>query len=94
MAGGQGHIDLLMTLGTAGSLLHVSEKSALRPGVRPICQATKLLDSHPMCAAWRNKTPGHGPVGQAVPGTHSSDSRIQIPAAIDCIWRCILEEAR
>jgi len=48
MAGGEGHIELLMTLGTAGSLVHISEKGALRPGVRPICQATKLLDRDPI----------------------------------------------
>src|SRR5437867_5428330 len=48
IAGGKGHIDMLMTLGSAGSFLQVYERSALRPGVRPICQATKLLDRDPI----------------------------------------------
>src|SRR5262249_39513712 len=47
-AGGEGNIEMLMTLGTAGSLVQIYEKGAVRPGVRPICQATKLLDRDPI----------------------------------------------
>jgi len=48
IGGGEGHVDLLMTLASAGSLVNLYEKGALRPGVRPICQATKLLDRDPI----------------------------------------------
>src|SRR5262249_27788337 len=48
LAGGDGNIDILMTLGAAGSFVNILEKSVLRPGVRPICQATKLLDRDPI----------------------------------------------
>jgi hypothetical protein len=48
ISGGEGHIDMVMTLGTAGSLVLISERSTIRPGVRPICQATKLLDRDPI----------------------------------------------
>jgi hypothetical protein len=37
-----------MTLGAAVSLVSTLEKSVLHPGVRPICQATKLLDRDPI----------------------------------------------
>src|SRR5262249_23942132 len=47
-AGGDGSIDVVLMLGGAGSLVNILEKSALRPGVRPICQATKLLDRDPI----------------------------------------------
>ena len=43
-AGGEGKIEVLITLGTAGSLLSIQERGALRQGIRPVCQATKLLD--------------------------------------------------
>src|SRR6202521_6176828 len=48
ISGGEGHIEMVMTLGNAGSLVQVYEKGALRQGVRPICQATKLLDRDPI----------------------------------------------
>ena len=38
----------MITLGAAGSLVQIYERSALRPGIRPICQATKLLDRDPI----------------------------------------------
>jgi hypothetical protein len=31
-----------------GKLAKVNEKAAIRPGPRPICQATKLLDADPI----------------------------------------------
>src|SRR5216683_5706942 len=43
-AGGQGLIDMTMNFDLAGILVDVQESSTVRPGVRPICQATKLLD--------------------------------------------------
>jgi hypothetical protein len=39
-----------------GTLVNVLEKSALRPGVRPICQATKLLDRDPIVRRMANRT--------------------------------------
>jgi hypothetical protein len=35
-SGGDGNIDVMITLGAAGSLVNILEKSAVRPGVRPI----------------------------------------------------------
>lgn len=47
-AGGKGFIEIVMTLGAAGSFLDALERSSLQAGIRPICQATKLLDPDPV----------------------------------------------
>ena len=67
-AGGDANIDLVMTLGAAGNFVSILEKSAQRPGVRPICQATKLLDPDPIRAPHGGtRPPGHGPRRQTIP---------------------------
>jgi hypothetical protein len=43
--GGKGEMDARLTFGTDGKLAKVEETNKIKPGVRPICQATKLLDS-------------------------------------------------
>ncbi len=48
MKGGNGDIKADLTFDQAGKLAKVEEKVALRPGPRPICQATKLLDADPI----------------------------------------------
>ena len=44
MAGGSGTVTASLTFDDAGKLAKVSEEAKFRPGPRPICQATKLLD--------------------------------------------------
>jgi hypothetical protein len=48
MAGGNGAIDATLTFDGAGKLARAVEGGQLRPGPRPICQATKLLDLDPL----------------------------------------------
>jgi hypothetical protein len=48
MAGGNGEINVEVTLDEAGKLVKATEMSTLKPGPRPICQATKLLDPDPL----------------------------------------------
>jgi len=45
MAGGNGAIDVTLTFDKDGKLEKVVENAKIRPGPRPICQATKLLDT-------------------------------------------------
>jgi hypothetical protein len=47
MQGGNGELKAELTI-KEGKLAGVSEKAAIRPGPRPICQATKLLDADPI----------------------------------------------
>jgi hypothetical protein len=48
MAGGNGEINVEVTLDEAGRLVKATEMSTLKPGPRPRCQATKLLDPDPI----------------------------------------------
>jgi hypothetical protein len=45
MAGGNGELSASLLFDQAGKLRTVTENVKLRPGPRPICQATKLLDA-------------------------------------------------
>ena len=94
-AGGDGNIDVLITLGAAGSLVNILERSALRPGIRPICQATKLLDRDPIVRRMAEQD-------LVVMGRATKPYLDQIRAtatpklqeAIDRVWRLILNEGR
>jgi hypothetical protein len=94
-AGGEGYIDVLMTLGTAGSLVNIYERSTLKPGIRPICQATKLLDRDPIVR--RMAEQDLLVVGRAAK-PYLDQVRATAPAqlqrAIDRIWQRILTEGR
>jgi len=46
--GGKGEIVADLTFAADGKLVNVQEKSTVKPGVRPLCQATKLLDPDPI----------------------------------------------
>jgi len=48
MAGGNGEIKATLSFDAKGRLTRVSETHKARPGPRPICQATKLLDPDPI----------------------------------------------
>jgi hypothetical protein len=48
MKGGSGTLSARLTFDEDGKLSKVSEEAKLRPGPRPICQATKLLDKDPL----------------------------------------------
>lgn len=45
MAGGNGEINARMTFDKAGKLIKLDQDIAVKPGPRPKCQATKLLDT-------------------------------------------------
>src|SRR5262245_57053113 len=47
-AGNQGHIAASLTFGATGKLNAAAESTAIKPGIRPVCQATKLLDPDPI----------------------------------------------
>jgi hypothetical protein len=48
MAGGNGEMAVELTFDKAGKLTKVAEMTKIKPGPRPICQATKLLDPDPI----------------------------------------------
>jgi hypothetical protein len=91
--GGDGNIDVLMTLGAAGSFLNILEKSTLRPGVRPICQATKLLDRDPIVRRMAEQDLlVMGRAAKQYLDQVRTTARPKLKQAIDRIWRRILNE--
>ncbi len=48
LQGGKGDLSAVLTFDHTGQFLHATEANTLKPGVRPICQATKLLDPDPL----------------------------------------------
>jgi hypothetical protein len=94
-AGGNGQIDVLITLGAAGSLAHIDEKSTLRPGVRPICQATKLLDRDPIVRRMSEQDIlVMGRAAKPYLDQVRATARPKLQQAIDRIWQRILNEGR
>jgi hypothetical protein len=46
--GNKGEIQATLTFDKAGKFITAAEQAKLMPGIRPICQATKLLDPDPL----------------------------------------------
>jgi hypothetical protein len=91
--GNQGEIGAMLTFDGRGSLLTVSESANIKRGIRPICQATKLLDPDPVVR-------GMAEEAILVMGKSAKDyldeqrarARPELREAIDRIWRRILSE--
>lgn len=94
-AGGDGNIDVVMTLGGAGSLVNILERSAVRPGVRPICQATKLLDRDPIVRRMAEQDLLiMGRAAKPYLNQVRATAAPKLQQAIDRIWQRILNEGR
>jgi hypothetical protein len=48
MAGGNGEMQVTLTFDNAGKVEKAAQTQKIKPGPRPICQATKLLDPDPV----------------------------------------------
>jgi hypothetical protein len=93
MKGGNGQIDVAMEFDPAGKLVRVEHTAKVRPGPRPICQATKLLDADPLVRRMAEQDllimgrPARAYLeeqrAQAAPG---------LKQAIDQLWQRILDE--
>ena len=85
----------LLTLGAAGSLVQIYEKNALRPGIRPICQATKLLDRDPIVRRMAEQDVLiMGRAAKPYLDQVRAKARPKLQQAIDRIWQRILDEGR
>jgi hypothetical protein len=91
--GNRGEIAATLTFDTAGALTNVSEVVRLTRGIRPICQATKLLDPDPIVRAMAEQA-------LLAMGTAAEEYLVQVRAtappelrrAIDRIWLRIRSE--
>ena len=84
-----------MTLGTSGCLVSILERSAIRPGVRPICQATKLLDRDPIVRRMAEQDLlVMGRAAKPYLDQVRATARPKLQQAIDRIWQRVLTEGR
>jgi hypothetical protein len=93
--GGNGDITVTLTFDASGTLTKVDETAKLRPGPRPICQATKLLDPDPVVRRMAEQDlliMGR----EAKPYLDEQRGRAapDLRKAIDRLWQQILREER
>jgi hypothetical protein len=91
MAGGNGELGVVLTFDEAGKLTEVTETAPIKSGVRPVCQATKLLDPDPIVRAVVRRD-------LLIMGRHAREYLLEqrakaspeLQKAIDQIWEEIL----
>jgi hypothetical protein len=93
--GGNGDISVTLSFDADGNLAHVAEEVKIRPGPRPICQATKLLDADPVVRRMAEQD-------LLIMGTMAKDylaeqrakASPELQKAIDRLWERIRREER
>jgi hypothetical protein len=91
--GGKGEIALTLAFDREGKLAEATTSGKIRPGVRPICQATKLLDGDPVVRQMAERD--ILVMGRAAEGyldEQRARAAPELREAIDRLWRRILDE--
>jgi hypothetical protein len=91
--GGKGDLVATLTFDDKGKLAKVAEENAIKPGVRPICQATKLLDADPLVR--RIAEQDILVMGRACKDyldEQRAKAAPELKQAIDRIWKRIVDE--
>jgi hypothetical protein len=92
--GNKGYLAVTMTF-EDGRLAKVEEENKVKPGVRPICQATKLLDPDPIVREMAEQCIlVMGSAAREYLSEQRAKASPELQQAIDRIWRRIVEEAR
>jgi hypothetical protein len=95
MKGGSGTLGATITFDDDGKLAKVSEEAKLRPGPRPICQATKLLDKDAVVRRIAEQDLLiMGTVAKEYLDAQRSEASPELRLAIDHIWQRIVEAER
>jgi hypothetical protein len=99
--GNQGEIAATLTFDARGNLVTGSESANIKRGIRPICQATKLLDPDPVVRGMAEEAilvMGKGAKAylgeQRARDEQRARARPELQEAINRIWRRILSEDR
>jgi hypothetical protein len=93
LRGGNGQITVAMTFTEEGKLDAVDQESKLRPGPRPICQATKLLDADPVVRRMAEQDLLFmGSAAADYLAEQRARARPELQRAIDRLWRRILAD--
>jgi hypothetical protein len=95
MAGGNGEINATLTFDDAAKLIAASDQAKVRPGPRPICQATKLLDADPIVRKMAEQDLLiMGRAARDYLSEQRAKAAPELQQAIDRIWQRIAEEDR
>jgi hypothetical protein len=93
--GNKGEIAASLTFDPAGVLTNVSESAQVRRGIRPICQATKLLDPDPIVRGMAEQSMlVMGRAAKEYLDEQRAKASPELQRAIDEIWRQIVAEGR
>lgn len=94
-SGDTGDIVVSLNFDQTGRLLKVSQGGRVRAGIRPICQASKLLDPDPIVRRMaENEILVMGKASKAYLDEQRANSSPELQQAIDRIWQRILVEGR
>lgn len=93
--GDKGYLQATLSFEEDGKLAKVEETSTLKAGVRPICQATKLLDPDPIVRAMAEQCLlVMGSAAKEYLDEQRAKASPDLQRAIDRIWQRIVEEER
>ncbi len=93
--GNLGEIAAALTFDRAGKLAQASETATIKRGIRPICQATKLLDPDPIVRGMAEQAIlVMGRDAKAYLDAQRAKVGPELRDAIDRIWQRILAEGR
>jgi hypothetical protein len=94
-AGNSGSITAVLTFDRDKKLINVKEEVKLQPGIRPICQATKLLDPDPIVRKMAEQDLLiMGPAAYEYMMEQREKAEPELRAAIERMWERILERER
>jgi hypothetical protein len=95
MAGGNGELGATLAFDRTGRLQTIMDRVMLKPGPRPICQATKLLDGDPIVRRMAERDLViMGRAARSYLDEQRAQAAPELQAAIDRIWELILQEDR
>jgi hypothetical protein len=94
-SGGTGRLKVHMEFDASGALADVVEERTIRAGVRPICQATKLLDADPIVRRMAERDLlVMGRAAKAYLDDQRARATPELRQAIDRVWKRIVAENR
>ena len=95
MQGGNGTYVVDLKVDAGGKLTSLEEKTAIRPGPRPICQATKLLDADPIVRGMAEQALlGMGRGAKEYLDEQRAKASPELKKAIDAMWQKICKQDR
>lgn len=91
--GGNGTLEAKLSFDKSGKLVSIDETDKIRAGVRPICQATKLLDKDPIVRAMAEQALlVMGRAAKDYLDEQKAKAGDELKREIDRVWKKIVEE--